>query len=145
MTQLVSEKFNVAWFKLAELVNRKEKERALSLYRLLVYALLDKALILQLEGDLLLAFKDEKAIDLYKRAAMLHEETGRYNEAVLLYEHMLKVAPPTVEHLEKMLQLYTLLSYDAKKARIEHRLARLQCEQFPGHQMVNAPLKRTVA
>lgn len=129
MPQLVSEKFNVAWFKLAEFVTRKEKERALALYRLLVHSVLDTALILQLEGDLLLSFKDEKAIELYKRAALLYEESGRYLEAVLLYQHCLKVTSQHVELLEKIFQLYSKLKDDAKKVRTAIHLIKLLVER----------------
>jgi len=128
MPQLVSEKFNVAWFKLAEFVQRKEKERALALYRLLVHSVLDAALILQLEGDLLLAFKDEKAVELYKRAALLYEETGRHLEAVLVYEHIAKIVPPSLELTEKMFHLYTLLGHETKKTRCAAQIVRILLE-----------------
>ena len=58
MKHLPSDKYNVAWFKLAECVARGEKEKALGVYRLLVHSLDEPAFIRQLEGDLLLAFKD---------------------------------------------------------------------------------------
>lgn len=128
MPQLVSEKFNVAWFKLAEFVHRKEKERALALYRLLVHSVLDAALILQLEGDLLLSFKDEKAIDLYKRAATLYEEAGKHLEAVLVYEHIAKIISPSLELSEKMFHLYDILKHDAKKARCAAQIVRMLLE-----------------
>lgn len=125
MAQLISEKFNVAWFKLAEFVNRKEKERALALYRLLIHSLSDKALIVQLEGDLLLAFKDEKSIEVYKRAAILYEESGRLLQAALVYEHLANVSPAQTEFLEKVLRIYISLSYEVKMAHCSAQLIRL--------------------
>jgi predicted negative regulator of RcsB-dependent stress response len=79
------DKFNVAWFKLAEFVGRKEKERALSVYRLLSHSLPDDAFAAQLEGDLFLAFcDDERAVDAYQKAARLYEKNGQYDHAALL-------------------------------------------------------------
>ncbi len=60
MKQLNHDKYNVAWYKLAEFVVRKEKERALSLLRLLTHSFNDQALKDQLEGDLLRSFDDHK-------------------------------------------------------------------------------------
>lgn len=128
MPQLASEKFNVAWFKLAEFVQRKEKERALAIYRLLVHSVLDTALISQLEGDLLLSFKDEKAIDLYKRAAFQYEQAGRYLEAALVYEHIIKITAPSLELVEKLFQWYDLIAYHTKKARCAAHLVRMLME-----------------
>jgi hypothetical protein len=39
----------VAWFKLADLITRKEKEKALNLYRLLSHSFEDRAYALQVE------------------------------------------------------------------------------------------------
>ena len=58
MKQIPSDKYNVAWFTLAECVSRGEKVRAMSLYRLLVHSIKDGAFACQLKGDLLLAFRD---------------------------------------------------------------------------------------
>ncbi len=80
----LSEKCNVAWFKLAEFVGRKEKERALAVYRLLAYSLSNDAFTAQLEGDLLLAFEDAKAFELYDRAARLYERNGQHEHAAHL-------------------------------------------------------------
>lgn len=93
MVPLPSEKFNIAWFKLAEFVGRKDKERAFTLFRLLVHALPDAAFVAQLEGDLLLAFKDERAAELYKRAALMYEEAGRVSDATAVYERMQYLRP----------------------------------------------------
>lgn len=85
-----TEQTSIAWFKLAEFVGRKEKERALYLFRLLVHSLNDQGLIAQLEGDLLAAFGDEKAIDAYERAVRNYIATNRTSHARMLFE---KIAP----------------------------------------------------
>lgn len=68
MKQAMPDKSSVAWFKLAEFVSRGEKERALSIYRLLSYSISNPALVAQLEGDILYAFHDERALESYRRA-----------------------------------------------------------------------------
>ena len=42
--------YSVAWFKLAEFVTRKEKERAFGVYRLLSHSIADRAFAAQLEA-----------------------------------------------------------------------------------------------
>ena len=74
MKQAVSNKYNIAWFKLADCVSRGEKERAFGVYRLLSHSLDDQALARQLEGDLLLAFQDDGAVDKYREAVNLYKQ-----------------------------------------------------------------------
>jgi len=83
-----TEQSSIAWFKLAEFVGRKEKERALYLFRLLVHSIADTALVAQLEGDLLAAFGDEKAVDSYERAMRIYIATARFSDARLLFERI---------------------------------------------------------
>jgi tetratricopeptide (TPR) repeat protein len=122
------EKFNVAWFKLAEFVGRKEKERALSVYRLLSHSLPDDAFAAQLEGDLLMAFLDEKAVDAYQKAARLYEKNGQCDHAAFLYEQMLVLKPENKEFLVQALRLYELIDNDVKIARCATQLTRLFAE-----------------
>ena len=77
MRQVPSDKYNIAWFKLAEFVSRGEKERALGLYRLLTHSFDDRALTYQLEGDLLLSFNDDSAQDRYRKAAEEYRQSER--------------------------------------------------------------------
>jgi len=121
-------KFNVAWFKLAEFVSRKEKERAFAIYRLLVHSLEDQALSVQLEADLLLAFNDEKALCVYERAAQLYESSGRIIQALLLYERIITMSSPTIDRLTKMLTLYQQGTDEGKLARCAAVLVRLFLE-----------------
>jgi hypothetical protein len=87
MTNLEADKFNIAWFKLAEFVARKERERAFAIYRLLVHSLPHGAIAAQLEGDLFLAFHDEKAIPCYLKAAELYYLDSKIPQAIAVCEH----------------------------------------------------------
>lgn len=93
ITYLESDKFNIAWFKLAEFVARKEKERALGMYRLLAHSMTDQALAAQLQGDLLLAFNDDRALEAYLKAAELYEKEGKLVQAVAVCEHTAAMMP----------------------------------------------------
>jgi len=93
-----TDKYTIAWFKLAEFVTRKEKERALGIYRLLVHSIQDEALALQLEGDLLLSFGDEKALEKYAKAAETYTNVGKYVQAAGIYEHCLALKPEAATH-----------------------------------------------
>lgn len=88
MRLLASESYNVAWFKLADFIARGEKERALTVHRLLMHSIQDEALPYQLEGDILLAFDDVAALDRYHIAANLYKKAGKIQQAISLYEHV---------------------------------------------------------
>lgn len=112
--RLKSEKYSIAWFKLAELVTRKEKERALGLYRLLFHALEDKGLGYQLEGDLLFAFSDKKVIKSYYKAAALYERNMKFTQAAALYETLHALAPENIEYSIKLLDLHKQINNPKK-------------------------------
>lgn len=114
MSQLTSDKCNVAWFKLAEFVVRKEKERALVIYRLLVHSLPDDAMRCQLEGDLLHAFHDSKALQCYMKAAELYEKEGNFMQAIVTYDRCSELEPANTFFLEALIRLYFLLSNPTK-------------------------------
>lgn len=125
MSQLQSEKFNVAWFKLAEFVSRKEKERALGIYKLLIHSLPNDAIAAQLEGDLLLAFHDEKALQSYTRAVELYERLNDPYKAVAVCEHCITMLPDSLFHLEHAARLYYMIG-DTKKAYLcAHNLGKM--------------------
>lgn len=88
MKLLSSGSHNIAWFKLAEFVCRGEKERALSVYKLLMHSVADRAFAHQLEGDILLAFDDAGAIDRYHQAAEIYKKQKDYQKAIAVYEHI---------------------------------------------------------
>jgi len=106
MNYFPSDKYNLAWFKLAECVARGEKERALGVYRLLSHSIADQAYALQLEGDLLLAFKDELAYDKYRAAIAWYHKANRLQEATAIGEHMALLCPHDSEVVELLLNLY---------------------------------------
>lgn len=114
MTEFNSNKYSVGWYKLAEFVVKKEKEKALGILRLLVHSLNDSAFASQLEGDLLFSFQDSKAIDCYVKAAQLFEKSSKTIEAVSVYEHLLTISPETIEYLQKLLMLYQVLGNENK-------------------------------
>lgn len=111
MVQLLSRKSTVAWFKLAEFVERKEKERALAIYRLLVHSLNDPAYSAQLEGDLLAAFHDERATESYRRAALVYEKTDRFFSAALAHEQiaLMSCCEQSSESWKRAYELYQLI------------------------------------
>ncbi|HZW61113.1 MAG TPA: hypothetical protein VFF04_02720, partial [Candidatus Babeliales bacterium] len=109
------DKYNVAWFKLAECVSRGEKERALGVYRLLAHSLHDSAFARQLQGDILLAFNDVTgAIEHYKTAARVYQLEERFLEAAAVYEHLLVLLIDKGDCLAKLVELHGLLGNTAK-------------------------------
>src|SRR5688572_15516226 len=130
MRHLPADKYNVAWFKLAEFVVRGEKERAMGMYRLLMHSINDRALALQLEGDLLLSFHDENASLRYRAAARAYREEQRTSEAVAVYEHLVSCKASTPEDLQELLELYDRLGFHQRLAfhleTIAHQLIAAQ-------------------
>ena len=125
MRQLPSDKYNVAWFKLAEFVARGERERALGLYKLLVHSFDDPALAYQLEGDLLLSFNDKPAAcQQYYNAANAYKQDARIVEAAAVYEHLIMLNPLLKENLLQILPLYEMIGL---KSRLFAHLDRLCC------------------
>lgn len=115
MKHLPSDKYNIAWFKLAEFVSRGEKERALGIYRLLVHSFNDKALAAQLAGDLFLAFNDHKeACVRYTHAAELYVLEGRIRQAAAVFEHLIALHPSSHEYIRTIFRLYIQLNDTAR-------------------------------
>ena len=115
---------NIAWFKLAQMVSKGEKEKALSLFKLLSYSFDDTAYILQVEGDLLWAFEDKDAFAKYQQAAFLYKKEGKLLAAVAVYEHMLALEPTNHLFLSMLLELYAMLNLPEKYLEIIERVAR---------------------
>lgn len=113
-----SDKYNIAWFKLAEFVARGEKERALGIYRLLTHSFVDQALALQLEADILQSFNDGSSVDRYRQAAVMYEQQERYVESATLYEHIITMQADVIQDYYKVLSLYAKLNYTTRF--IEH-------------------------
>ena len=104
----------LAWFKLAELVSKKEKEKALNLYRLLSHSFQDKAYALQLEGDILWSLQDFLALEKYKQAAVLYKKEQRLVCAVGIYEHLLLLQPENYDFLSTLIILYSYCDWSEK-------------------------------
>ena len=115
MKQVPADKYNIAWFKLAECVARKEKERAMGVYRLLTHSLDDTALACQLKGDLLLSFEEDGAQNFYQEAAWLYQNAGRYLEAAAVYEHLRTIEPENQSYCIPLIDLYQKLELYKKK------------------------------
>ncbi len=129
MSHLTSDKCNVAWFKLAEFVVRKEKERALGIYRLLVHSIPDDAMRCQLEGDLLHAFHDSKALQCYIKAAELYEREGNCIQAIATYEHCNSLEPANLHFVESLVRLYFLIGNPTKALHHFRTYIRLSVEK----------------
>ena len=107
MRQVSVDKYNVAWFKLAEFVARGEKERALCVYRLLSHSIDDQAFVAQLEGDILLSFNDtNSAINRYQKAVDLYKKDGNILQAAAVYEHLLTLKPDMMHYRNNIVALY---------------------------------------
>jgi len=104
----------IAWFRLAELVSRGEKEKALNLYRLLAHSFDDRAYVLQLEGDILASFDDKSAIDCYVHSAFLYKKEQKLVAAVAVYEHLLTLQPSNYDYLHNALEVYAALDWREK-------------------------------
>ncbi len=105
MRYIPTDKYTVAWFKLAECVAKGEKEKAFGVYRLLMHSLEDKAYAYQLEGDLLGAFQDERAFEKYEYAAQLYVSNHRWKEAAALYQELACLGPDTDRYIKQLLQV----------------------------------------
>lgn len=116
MRYLPSDKYNVAWFKLAECVLRGEKERALGVYRLLSHSFDDAAFASQLEGDILFSFEDQVgALAKYNQAIAAYQKTNRLLEAAAVCEHVITLAPATHEYIRLLIDIY-------KKLKLNNRV-----------------------
>jgi tetratricopeptide (TPR) repeat protein len=103
------QKYVIAWFKIAEYVNRGEKERALGVYRLLSHSIDDQSLVLQLEADILYACQDERCFDIYYKAALDYLKKEKKGQAAALFEQMLLVKPDAMAIRSQLVTLYIKL------------------------------------
>lgn len=121
MKTVTSTTSNIAWFKLADFVARGEKERALSVLRLLMHSVSNEALTYQLEGDILLAFNDLAAIQKYQNAAQLFKKSNQQHQAINAYQQALQIQEET-ESLQNLLELYIVINH---KVGIGNTFARI--------------------
>lgn len=125
MRYIPTDKYTVAWFKLAECVAKGEKEKAFGVYRLLMHSLEDKAYAHQLEGDLLGAFHDERALEKYEHAAQLYVANHRWKEAIALYEELVVMNLDNTRAVRCLLELYNKHQKPEQYAAKIIRLAQL--------------------
>jgi len=123
MKTVASTSYTVAWFKIADIIARGEKERALHMYPLLMHSVSDPAISFQLEGDILMAFDDIMAIDRYHQAAELYKKSGKIKQAISIYEHVL-VRVEDEKILKELLDLYVLCHDLAGFVRIFIKLSK---------------------
>lgn len=121
----LGERQNIAWFKLAEFVTRGEKERALSLFRLLTHSFGDRAFIKKLEAEILASFDDEQAFSEYIQAAHLYRNNGQSVEAVSIYETLIIFQPERAEYCEKIITLFEELGHKEKMTQYQKHLCTL--------------------
>ena len=131
---------SVAWFKLAELIARGEREKALSVFRLLAHSLPDRAYVLQIEGDILWFLDDVTAADKYKQAAVLYHKEKRLVDAISLYEHLLMQRADSYDILSHLLILYASMDW---KDKFEHCFARMLA-LFSKHAIDTPQLEKTL-
>jgi hypothetical protein len=127
---------SLAWFKLADLIARGEREKALSVFRLLAHSLADKAYVLQIEGDILWFMDSTASIEKYKQAAFLYQKEKRWIDAIAIQEHVFSMRPDTFDPLAALLILYALVDWPEK---FDHRfmvLMRLYKEHIVDHSQV---------
>lgn len=115
MKQVQQDKYNVAWFTLAECIARGEKVRALGVYRLLSHSIENVAFARQLEGDIWMAFADkEQAKTKYQEAATLYRTSGKLRESAAVKEHLHDLDPENIDNLIHLIGIYRQLQ-DATK------------------------------
>lgn len=105
MKQIERQK-SISWFKLAEFVERGEKERALGIYKLLALSIHDLAFTYQLEGDILLAFDDQQATTKYLQAAEHYIKQNNFNAAIGTLNHLAILTPTNLVAWEMLSELY---------------------------------------
>ena len=106
---------SIAWFKIANLIERKEREKALSVYKLMSHSLQDRAYALQLEGDILWYFEEiPEACLKYLQSAFLYRNAKRWLDAVSLYEQVLLLDPNNCDALIYSVPCYAQLAWEQK-------------------------------
>ena len=105
------EKSSIAWFKLTEVIMRGEKERVLTMYRLLMHSLPNEPLRIQLEADILRVFGDKSgALDCYIKAAEIYSKNNELAQAISLYKIMIDLEPNLYSHTTRLIELKEAIS-----------------------------------
>ena len=136
MRTLASQSYNIAWFKLADFVARGEKERALSVHRLLMHSVPEAALTYQLEGDILLAFDDDAALDRYHIAANLYKKSAKFQQAISVYEHV-SLFKEDEKIFEALLDIYVVTKHKSGTLETFSRVAKLLLQKQKNESLIN--------
>lgn len=129
MRHVPTDKYTIAWFKLAECVARGEREKAYGVYRLLAHSLADQAYAYLLEGDLLRTFDDPRAVEKYQQAAVLYYQDKRWYEAAGIFEHLKVLQGITPIHYEMMIDIHTRFNDHGYTLTLLHDVACIYLEQ----------------
>jgi len=129
MRHVPSDKYTIAWFKLAECIERGEREKAYGVYRLLAHSIADQAYAYQLEGDLLRSFEDPRAYQKYQSAAKLYYQERRWHEAAGLCEHLKLLGFLTLEQRLMMIDIHQQLGNRDYSAALKVEVKTLHPEQ----------------
>jgi tetratricopeptide (TPR) repeat protein len=131
---------NVAWFKLADLIARGEREKALNVFRLLSHSLPDRAYALQVEGDLLWHLDDDQSsTEKYKQAAFLYQKEKRWVDAIAIYEHLLTINPTSHAIVTSLMVLYAMLDWPERfQQRFDQLVALFEQRHIDQPMLINA-------
>lgn len=113
---------NVAWFKLAEFMRRGEKERALSLYRLLIHSISDEPFLKKLEADIWFLFSPKKSETYYHEAAHAYLKADKKMEALFIFELLAQRYPMIAQYYEQVIGLIDQLNDKEKKKNYQKKL-----------------------
>jgi len=128
---------SIAWFKLAELIARKEREKALNVFRLLSHSFNDRAYALQLEGDILSSLHDKGASEKYKQAAFLYQKEHQWVYAIALHENLLLLDQTNHDLLAELILAYAVIDWQEKFNERVHRVCLLFTQKsLDEHQFV---------
>lgn len=97
---------SIGWFKLAEYVERGEKERALGIYKLLALSINNPAFAYQLEGDILLAFEDNLAKEKYLKSVELYLKQKQTSAAIGTLNHLILLEPNNLDYWQILTEAY---------------------------------------
>jgi len=139
-----ADKHTIAWFKIAECVARREREKALGVFRLLSHSIDDKGLVKQLEGDILLSFNEtSEAVARYCQAIEIYKNNRQYLQAAAVCEQVLLLEPTVWHYKIIIITLYTHLNKQDKiNTHIERALdAFLHTNNNKGMQQFLADLR----
>jgi hypothetical protein len=129
MKNEMKDTYSVAWFRLAECISRREKERALGVYRLLSHSFENRAIKYQLEGDILLAFDDRlQAVDRYEKAAQAYLEQQEFSQAAAVYDHLFFISGKQ-SYVETVIALYAERKDAARVVRYLHHACQIMLQR----------------